>query len=278
MGQLDGKVAIITGAASGMGAASARRFVAEGARVLIADFNEDSGAAVAAELGEAGAFRRVDVTREDDLSGAVSDALERWGRLDVMFNNAGFGGARGPLETISEADFDITMDVLVKGVFFGIKHAAPAIKAGKRGGSIINTASVAGLQAGEAPHLYSMAKAAVIHLTTSVALELGADGIRVNAICPGVIATPLAVGRRKVSEGQIDRMREKFGRFQPIGRIGEPDDIASAALYLASDASSFVTGTQLVVDGGANAGRAWWRQHPTMTDAGPIKLYRPPGR
>lgn len=278
MGQLEGKVAIITGAASGMGAATARLFVAEGARVLIADFNEDKGNDVANELGEHAAFRRVDVSREQDVSSAVAAAVERWGRVDILFNNAGFGGARGPIETISEDDFDITMDVLVKGVFFGIKHVAPVMKAQGDGGSIINTASVAGLQAGEAPHLYSMAKAAVIHLTTSVALELGQDGIRVNAICPGVIATPLAVGRRSVSDDQVDRMRDKFGRFQPIGRIGEPEDIAHAALYLASDRSTFVTGTHHVVDGGANAGRAWWRQHATMTDAGPIKLYRPPGR
>lgn len=277
MGQLEGKVAIITGAASGMGAATARLFADEGARVLIADFNEDKGSAVAAELGDRAAFRRVDVSREQDVSGAVAEAVERWGRLDVMFNNAGFGGARGPIETISEDDFDITIDVLVKGVFFGIKHAAPQMKT-QGGGSIINTASVAGLQAGEAPHLYSMAKAAVIHLTTSVALELGQDHIRVNAICPGVIATPLAVGRRSVSDEQVDRMRDKLGRYQPIGRIGEPEDIAHAALYLASDLSSFVTGTHHVVDGGANAGRAWSRQHASMTDAGPIKLYRPPGR
>ncbi len=278
MGLLDGKVAVITGAASGMGAASARLFVEEGARVLIADFNEENGAAVADELGDAAAFRRVDVSREVDVKGAIQDAVERWGRLDVMFNNAGFGGALGPIETISEEDYDITMDVLVKGVFFGLKHAAPVMKAQGDGGSVINTASVAGLQAGEAPHVYSMAKAAVIHLTTTVALELGADRIRVNAICPGIIATPLAVGRRSVRAEQIDRMRDKFGRYQPIGRIGEPDDIARAALYLASDHSSFVTGTHLVVDGGANAGRAWWRQNTAMTDAGPIKLYRPPGR
>ena len=229
-------------------------------------------------FSERGAFRRVDVSREKDVAGAVADALERWGRLDIMFNNAGFGGARGPIESISEDDYDITMDVLVKGVFLGIKHAAPAMKAGGRGGSIINTASVAGIQAGEAPHLYSMAKAAVMHLTTSVALELGEHGIRVNAICPGVIATPLAVGRRSVRDEQVDRLREKLGRYQPIGRIGEPEDIANAALYLASDRASFVTGTHHVVDGGAAAGRAWSRQHAISTEAGPIKLYRPPGR
>lgn len=278
MGQLEGRVAIITGAASGMGAAAARLFAKEGARVVVADLNQEQGRAVADELGDRGAFCTVDVSREADVKAAVALARERWGRLDVMFNNAGFGGARGPIDSISEDDFDITVDVLIKGVFLGIKHAAPAIRAGGRGGSIINTASVAGLQAGEAPHIYSMAKAAVIHLTTSVALELGQDAIRVNAICPGVIATPLAVGRQNVTDDNMDRMRSKLGRYQPIGRIGEPEDIAQAALYLASDHSSFVTGTAHVVDGGANAGRAWIRQHPLMTDAGPIKLYRPPGR
>lgn len=278
MNQLENQVAIITGAASGMGAATAKLFIEEGAKVVIADLNENLGEDVARSLGAQAIFKYVDVTKEKDVAEAVQTALSNWGRLDIMFNNAGFGGARGPIETISEDDFDITLDVLVKGVFFGIKHGANGIKQSGRGGSIINTASVAGLLAGEAPHLYSMAKAAVIHLTTSVALELGNDGIRVNAICPGIIATPLAAGRTEVTESQIDRMRKKMGKYQPIGRIGEPEDIAKAALYLASDHSSFVTGTAHVVDGGANAGRAWSRQHPTMTGEGPIKLYRPPGR
>ncbi len=278
MGQLDGKVAIITGAASGMGAGTARLFVAEGAKVLIADFDDVKGPALARELGEPAAFRRVDVSREGDVAAVVAEAVERWGQLDIMFNNAGFGGARGPISTISEDDFDLTIDVLVKGVFFGIKHAAPVMQAQGWGGSIINTASVAGLLAGEAPHLYSMAKAAVIHLTKTVALELGQHQIRVNAICPGVIATPLAYGRRSTTEEQLERMRVKVGKTQPIGRIGEPADIAYAALYLASEHSGFVTGTAHVVDGGAFAGRAWMRQHPSMTDAGPIKMYRPPER
>ena len=278
MSQLEDRVAIITGAASGMGAATAKLFAEEGAKVVIADRNQDLGEEVSKSLGTQGIFKYVDVTKEKDVSEVVQVALSKWGRLDIMFNNAGFGGARGPIETISEDDFDITLDVLVKGVFFGIKHGAKGIKNSGTGGSIINTASVAGLLAGEAPHLYSMAKAAVIHLTTSVALELGKDDIRVNSICPGVIATPLAAGRTQVTESQIDRMREKMGKYQPIGRIGEPEDIARAALYLASDHSSFVTGTTHVVDGGANAGRTWSRQHPTMTGEGPIKLYRPPGR
>ena len=150
MGKLDGKVAVITGAASGMGAATAQLFASEGARVLVTDMNEAKGQDVAERLGPNGEFKRVDVSREEDIAAAVDQVRSGWGRLDVMFNNAGFGGARGPIESISEADFDLTVDVLLKGVFFGMKHAAPIMK--QQGfGSIISTASVAGLQAGESP-------------------------------------------------------------------------------------------------------------------------------
>ena len=237
--------------------------------------NEAKGQDVAERLGPNGEFKRVDVSREEDIAAAVDQVRSVWGRLDVMFNNAGFGGARGPIESISEADFDLTVDVLLKGVFFGMKHAAPIMK--QQGfGSIISTASVAGLQAGESPHLYTATKAAVIHLTKSVALELGQQGIRVNAICPGVVATPLAHG--PLDEERRKKFRDRFGRHQPIGRVGEAEDIAQAALFLASDDSTFITGTAMVVDGGAYAGRPWHRQSELMTGQGPIKLYRPEGR
>ena len=275
MGKLDGKVAVITGAASGMGAATAQLFASERARVLVTEMNEAKGQDVAERLGPNGEFKRVDVSREEDIAAAVDQVRSGWGRLDVMFNNAGFGGARGPIESISEADFDLTVDVLLKGVFFGMKHAAPIMK--QQGfGSIISTASVAGLQAGESPHLYTATKAAVIHLTKSVALELGQQGIRVNAICPGVVATPLAHG--PLDEERRKKFRDRFGRHQPIGRVGEAEDIAQAALFLASDDSTFITGTAMVVDGGAYAGRPWHRQSELMTGQGPIKLYRPEGR
>lgn len=277
MSDLEGKVAIITGGASGLGAATARLFVEEGARVLIADLNETAGETLAVELGDTARYRKVDVSKEAEVSRAVDDVCDRWGSLDVMFNNAGFGGVTGPIETISEDEYDIAMDVLLKSVFFGMKHAAPPMKA-QGSGSIISTASVAGLRAGEAAHLYSVAKAAVIHLTKSVALELGEYGIRVNAICPGVIATPLAAGPRTVREGRLDVFREKVGRNQVIGRVGEPEDIANAALYLASDRAGFVTGTAHVVDGGFTAGRSWRRQHRSVTGEAPARLYRPPGR
>ena len=275
--RLDGQVAIITGAGSGIGAASARRFVEEGARVLVADMHDVKAQALVDELGDAAAFFRADVSREDDVEAMVGEAIARWGRLDIMFNNAGFGGAIGPIETITTDDFDITFDVLVKGVFLGIKHATPIMRE-QGSGSIINTASVAGLQAGWSPHLYSVAKAAVIHLTKSVALELGDYGIRCNCICPGIIATPLAAGFAKASDEQLDEMKRRLGRTQVLGRIGDPVDIANAAVWLASDESSYVTGHAQVVDGGAFAGRPWSKQHQSMTASRPIKLYRPDGR
>ena len=275
--RLDGQVAIITGAGSGIGAASARRFVEEGARVLVADMHDVRAQALVDELGEAAAFFRADVSREGDVEAMVGAAIARWGRLDIMFNNAGFGGAIGPIETITTDDFDITFDVLVKGVFLGIKHATPIMRE-QGSGSIINTASVAGLQAGWSPHLYSVAKAAVIHLTKSVALELGEYGIRCNCICPGIIATPLAAGFAKASDEHLAEMKRRLGRTQVLGRIGDPVDIANAAVWLASDESSYVTGHAQVVDGGAFAGKPWRKQNESMTASRPIKLYRPDGR
>ena len=277
MKRLADRVAIITGGASGIGAASARLFAAEGARVLVADIQEDLGKQLAESLGQAAAVRRVDVTREEDVKGAVDEAISRWGRLDVMFNNAGFGGALGPIEETTVEDFDLTFDVLVKGPFLGIKHAAPVMKR-QRSGSIISTASVAGLQTGHSPHLYSVAKAAVIHLTRSTALELGESGIRVNCICPGIIATPLAAGRTGVTGAQLAKLKSVLAHAQALGRIGDPEDVARAALWLASDESSFVTGHAQVVDGGAFAGRPWSRQADWITKSRPIRMYRPPGR
>ncbi len=277
MGRLEGKTAIITGGSSGIGAATVRLFAEEGACVLIADVQPERGEALASELGDAVVFRKVDVTREEDLQTAVEEVMKRWDRLDCIYNNAGFGGALGSIETTTVEEFDITFDVLLKGVFLGIKHAAPAMRA-TGGGSIISTASVAGLKTGESPHLYSVAKAAVIHLTRSVALELGAHGIRVNCICPGIVATPLAVGRANASDESLKKLADGLARTQAMGRVGQPEDIARAALWLASDDSEWVTGHAQVVDGGAYAGRPWSRQGDWITADRPIKLYRPEGR
>jgi NAD(P)-dependent dehydrogenase (short-subunit alcohol dehydrogenase family) len=273
---LDGKVAVITGAASGIGAQTARLFAAEGANIVVADMQEDKGMAVAAELGEQGAFCQVDVRREEDIANMVDLAMSKWGRLDILYNNAGFGGALGPIESTSLEDYDLTFDVLVKSVFLGIKHAAPIMKT-QNAGVIISTASVAGLMNGVSPHLYGVAKAAVIKMTETVSLELAENNIRVNAICPGLVATPLTVGRIDATEADVAQLREAAGGNQPLGRSGVPDDIAQAALFLASDASSYITGHALVVDGGIKAGPTWDKWPDYMRKPLPLRLYRPEG-
>ena len=277
MDRLKGKVAAITGGASGIGAGTVRRFVEEGAEVLIADLDQAKGDALAADLGSAAAFLRTDVSKEEDIAAMVAETTDRFGRIDVLFNNAGFGGALGPIESTTVADYDLTMDVLLKSVFLGIKHVAPSMKA-QGSGSIISTASVAGLRAGYAPHLYSVAKSAVIHLTKTVALELGEYGIRVNVICPGFIATPLAVGRPDADESQIDQLRAAGAAAQVLGRVGEPLDIANMALFLASDDSTWITGREFVVDGGFEAGRPWSRWPKFARMERPIRHHRPPDR
>ncbi len=277
MGRLDGKVAAITGGASGIGAGTVRRFVEEGAKVLIADLDADKGEALAQELGVATAFLRTDVSKEGDVAAMIAETTDRWGRIDVLFNNAGFGGALGPIESTSVEDYDLTMDVLVKSVFLGMKHVAPVMKA-QGSGSIISTASVAGLRVGYAPHLYSVAKCAVIHLTKTVAMELGEQSIRVNAICPGFIATPLAAGRPDADESQIDQLRAAGASSQVLGRVGEALDIANMALFLASDESEWITGREFVVDGGFEAGPPWSRWPRFARMERPIRHHRPPDR
>ncbi len=283
MGRLDGKVAVITGGASGIGAATAELFVTEGAKVVIGDMQAAAGADVVNRLGKDCVYVRCDVSKEDEVAGMIDEAIREFGAIDVLFNNAGFGGAIGPIESISEADFDLTFDVLLKGVFFGMKHAAPHMKR-QGSGSIISTASVAGLRTGNAGHLYNVAKAGVIHLTTSVANELAEENVRVNCICPGFIATPLAAGRpieykgREAAERRVEKMRDVGSEAQPMKRIGEPMDIAQAALFFASDDSQWVTGHAMVVDGGFCTGKPWRRQPDVWTEAKPIRVYRPEGR
>lgn len=276
-GRLDGKVAIITGGASGIGAGTARRFVEEGAQVLISDLDAEKGEALAAELGDTAAFLQTDVSREEQVAAMVSEATDRWGRLDCLLNNAGFGGALGPISKTTVDDYDLTMDVLLKSVFLGMKHAAPVMSA-QRSGSIISTSSVAGLRAGYGPHFYSVAKCAVIHLTKSVALELGEQNVRVNTICPGFVATPLATGRPSPSEEQIQQLRDAGAASQLLGRVGEPADIANMALFLASDESEWVTGQEFVVDGGLDAGQPWSMWPAFARLERPIRHHRPPGR
>jgi len=250
--RLAGKTAVITGGASGMGRSTALRFLAEGANVVVADFNQATGATLMQEteaLGFAGriVFIATDVALENDVEAALVLAVDTFGQLDIVFNNAGVGGAIGPLTETTTASWDYTMDVLAKGVFLGIKHAARIMRSQGTGGSIINTASIAALSGDAGPLVYSAAKAAVVSMTKSAAVELAQDRIRVNAICPGFIATPLADG------GKPEKIREIFSRSQPWPEYGRGDHIAGAALFFASDDSIFVTGDALVVDGGLTA-------------------------
>jgi NAD(P)-dependent dehydrogenase (short-subunit alcohol dehydrogenase family) len=274
MAELEGKVAIVTGGASGIGAATVRLFVQEGARVVIADMQRERGEALAKELGAAATFVACEVRQEDQVKRAVDTATERWGRLDCIFNNAGFGGALGPIEDIPAEEFDLTFDVLVRGVFLGMKHAIPALRA-RGGGSIINTGSIAGVTTGRGPIVYSAAKAAVIHLTKAAAMQLGSDSIRANCICPGVIATPLAANTVGRPDSLIEDRIGDFAGLQPIPRAGLPEDIAQMALFLASDRSGFVTGQAIVVDGGGATGVMWSDQKSVYKTHRPIKVYNP---
>ena len=254
MARLEGKVAVITGGASGMGAATVRRFVAEGAKVVIADIQAGQGEAIAAELGDAAAFIETDVGVEDQVQAMIELAVERYGRLDCLFNNAGFAGVTGPIEETDMGEpYARTVAGMLTGPVLGMKHAAPVMKA-QGSGSIISTASVAGLRGGLGPPVYSALKAGVIGLTRSVALELAPSSIRVNAICPGGIVTPIFLFGQKPKAGANvsveDALRPVFQNVQPIPRAGEGFDIANAALFLASDESAFITGQALVVDGG----------------------------
>ena len=250
--RLENRVAVITGGASGMGRATVMRFLAEGARVVIADYNRDNGLATVADARAAGydgqvSFVRCDVASEADVAATLDHAVDHFGGLDIVFNNAGVGGAIGPLTETSVEDWDYTMDVLAKGVFLGIKHGARIMRRQGRGGAIVNTASIAALSGDGGPLVYSAAKAAVVNLTRSAAVELARDRIRVNAICPGFIATPLA------EAGRPEETRERFAAAQPWPEFGRGEHIAGAALFLASDDAAFVTGEALVVDGGLTA-------------------------
>jgi NAD(P)-dependent dehydrogenase (short-subunit alcohol dehydrogenase family) len=252
MGRLEARVAVITGGASGMGLSTVYRFLEEGAMVVIADFNETTGEAALAECIKRGfkdktVFVKTDVADESDIKKMIDTAVDRFGRLDILFNNAGVGGAIGPLTETTTEDWDYTFDVLAKGVFLGIKHAARQMKHQGSGGSIINTASIAGLSGDAGPLVYSAAKASVISLSKSAAVELARDKIRVNAICPGFIATPLAAG------GHLESTQKAFAKSQPWPEYGDGEHIAGVALFLASDDARFVTGEHIVVDGGLTA-------------------------
>ncbi|MFW9908188.1 MAG: SDR family NAD(P)-dependent oxidoreductase [Candidatus Thorarchaeota archaeon] len=260
MGKLDNRVAIVTGGASGIGKATAELFVKEGAKVMIADIQAEEGQKLAEALGDNVSFVFADVSVEDDVKNMVESAVELYGRLDCIVNNAGMGGIQGEIESIPVEGFDKTMAILLRGVFLGMKHAVPVMKR-QGSGNIVNISSIAGLRGISQNHPYSAAKAAVIQLTRTAAMELAYFKIRVNCICPGVILTAIFGKSKEMSneaiEEKYENLKHLFDRAQPIKRAGLPEDIANAVLWLASDDSSFVTGHALVVDGGQSAGQPW---------------------
>jgi NAD(P)-dependent dehydrogenase (short-subunit alcohol dehydrogenase family) len=265
MSDLKGKVAIITGAASGMGRAASILFAQHGANVVVADLNTKGGEETAAEASKSGnkcVFQRTDVSNEDDVKAVVARAVKEFGGLDIMFNNAGIGGAVGPLEEIKVEDWDRTQHVCLRGVFLGIKHSVAEMRK-RGGGAIVSTASIAGVWGYPGLHAYSAAKAGVVNLTRSASLEFAADGIRINCIAPGGVSTPIVWG----GSANQAAVEAALVNAQPVPRAGQPDDIAQAALFLAGPHSTFITGHTLVVDGGAIAGPAGMARRPGQARA-----------
>ena len=252
-GALAGKSVIITGASAGIGKAAAELFAANGARLLLADLDTDAGEAVAAAVRAGGGeatFLRTDVTKDADVKALVAAAVAAYGRLDGAFNNAGVSRYGAPLALGEEAEFDRVMAINVKGVWLCLKHViGQMLSQTPAGGAIVNTASVAGLFGAPRMEAYAASKHAVVGLTKTAALEYARKGIRVNSVCPGVIRTAMM---DQATGGDADRAAN-IANAHPIGRVGEADEIAAAAMWLLSDAASFVTGHQLVADGGMTA-------------------------
>ena len=262
MGRLEGKITIVTGATSGIGRRTVELFVAEGAKVVATGRREELGRTLEASLGKDNClFVTADATREDDVKRMFDACLSKWGRVDCLFNNAGGPAPVGGIETVPVDGFDAAMATLVRSVMLGMKHAAPLMMA-QGSGSIINNGSVAGRRAGYSTSMiYGAAKAAVNHLTVCVAMQLGEKNVRVNSISPGGIATGIfakALGLPPdKADSYAEAMKASMAKNQPIPRAGIVDDIAKAAIFLASDDSTFINGHDLVVDGGLVGGRLW---------------------
>lgn len=259
-GRLEGRVALISGGTSGIGKATVELFVQEGARVVLTGRSEEDGLRIAESLGDSARYFRADVTREDDIRDSIVFARETFGRLDILFNNAG-AGTPGDVETITVEQFRYTMDLLLGSVVFAIKHAAPVMKE-QQYGRIINNSSVAALRGNLGGYLYSAAKAGVTQVTRLAGLELGPYGITVNSVSPGAIATPIFYGGSMAArqlepahnEGKMRKLQGNLARANPTHRSGQPLDIAHAVLYLASEEAGFVNCHDLVVDGGMTVG------------------------
>lgn len=252
--RLAGKVAVITGAASGFGAAAARRFAEEGCRVVLGDIQEAPAAALLRELGDNAAFALCNVTREDEVAALVDLAVSRFGKLDVMFNNAGIVGAVGPIDTTPAEEWKATVDVLLHGVFYGMKHAARVMKP-QRSGAIVSMASTAGIMGGLGPHAYAACKHAVVGMTKNVGAELCRYGIRVNAIAPAGMATAMVANVMTGDPNDIEGAKKALAANSPLaGRAGVAEDVANAALWLASDESGYTNGHCLTTDAGITTG------------------------
>jgi len=264
---LDGRVVVITGGASGLGAASAQACVAQGAQVFLGDIQDERGAAVAAALGPAATFVHCDVTREAEVADLVDQAVATGGTLDCLVNNAGIVGTVGPIDELDLDEYHFTMAVLLDSVILGMKHAARVMKPQRRG-VIVSISSVAGITGGLGPHTYAAAKSAIVGLTRNVAAELGAYGVRVNAIAPGKMATPMTAGLVRNDpedlEGTLGYMRDTSPLYQ---RAGTADDIAQAVCWLASDQAGYISGHTLVIDGG------WTTGSPQSPKAGQLNRF-----
>jgi NAD(P)-dependent dehydrogenase (short-subunit alcohol dehydrogenase family) len=263
-GRIEGKVAVVTGGASGIGEGTVRRFVAEGASVVIADLQRDRGERLAAELGSATRFIATDVTSEADVAAAVDLAVSEFGRLDIMFNNAGIVGVIGPIADTPIDAWERTVAILLRGVFLGMKHAS-RVMVPQRSGSIISTSSIAGVTGGLGPHCYTACKHAVIGLTKSVASELATSGIRVNAVAPGNTVTAMTSAVMTGDHTATEVTSERIASNNPLGIAGFPEDIANAALYLASEEARYISGQTIVVDGGQTTNGGSSRFHQSKT-------------
>lgn len=250
MGRLDGKVAIVTGGASGVGEAAAKLFTREGARVVIADVDDANGARVEKEVGKGCFYVRTDMSRSADVAALVQKTVEQCGRLDILFNNAGICIAGPNILDLKEEEFDRQIAINLKGVWLGMKHAIPALlKSG--GGAIVNTGSTSGLLGYVGLTGYGASKTGVVGLTRHAAVEFAAKGIRINCICPGAVFTPMSV---RLQPGKaVDALKKRNIMSSPMMRLGMPEDMANAALFLASDDAAHITGHIMPVDAGVTA-------------------------